>query len=88
MSPCCALPQPLIEPGVVWVGHQEIFHHGKAVPACHRLPTAVVESQSLEGFKSVDVALGDMGEGDWQCWVYGWTLISEGFFSLNVSMIL
>lgn len=48
----------------------------------------MVESQSLEGFKSIDVALGDMGEGDWQCWVYGWTLISEGFFSLNVSMIL
>ena len=39
-----------------------------------RLPTAVVESPSLEGFKKrVDVALGDMVQQAWWCWDDGWT---------------
>jgi len=39
-----------------------------------RLPRAVVESPSLEGFKNhVDVALGDMVEQAWWGWVGGWT---------------
>ena len=37
------------------------FFTGRAVSHWHRLPRAVVESPSLEGFKNrVDVALGDM----------------------------
>jgi len=39
-----------------------------------RLPRAVVESPSLEGFQNrVDVALGDMVEQAWWGWVGGWT---------------
>ena len=39
-----------------------------------RLPRAVVESPSLEGFKHrVDVALGDRVEQVWWGWVGGWT---------------
>jgi len=40
----------------------------------NRLPRAVVESPSLEGFKKrVDVALQDMVEQAWWGWVDGWT---------------
>ena len=39
-----------------------------------RLPRAVVESPSLEGFKNhLDVALGDRVEQAWWGWVGGWT---------------
>ena len=39
-----------------------------------RLPMAVVESPSLEGFRNrVDVALGDMVEQAWWGWAGGWT---------------
>jgi len=39
-----------------------------------RLPRAVGESPSLEGFKNrVAVALGDMVEQAWWGWVGGWT---------------
>jgi len=39
-----------------------------------RLPRAVVESPSLEGFKNrVDVALWDTVKQAWGCWVDGWT---------------
>jgi len=39
-----------------------------------RLPRAVGESPSLEGFKHcVDVALGDMVEQAWWGWVGSWT---------------
>jgi len=39
-----------------------------------RLPRAVVQSPSLEGFKKcVDVALQDMVEQAWWCGVDGWT---------------
>jgi len=39
-----------------------------------RLPRAVGESPSLEGFKPrLDVALGDRVEQAWGCWGDGWT---------------
>jgi len=39
-----------------------------------RLPRAVGESLSLEGFKKrVDVSLQDMVEQAWWCWGDGWT---------------
>jgi len=39
-----------------------------------RLPRAVEESLSLEGFKNhVDVALQDMVWQAWRCWGDGWT---------------
>ena len=50
------------------------FFPERVVRPCPRLPRAVVESPSLEGFSNhVDVALGDMVEQAWWCWVDGWT---------------
>ena len=47
---------------------------GRVVRPWTRLPRAVGESPSLEGFKNrVDVALGDMVEQAWWGWVGGWT---------------
>jgi len=49
------------------------FFTERVVRPWPRLLRAVVESPSLEGFKShVDVALGDMVEQAWWCWVHGW----------------
>jgi len=50
------------------------FSTERVVRRWPRLPRAVVEFPSLEGFKHrVDVALGDMVEQSWGCWVGGWT---------------
>jgi len=50
------------------------FCTGRVVGHWTRLPRAVVESPSLEGFrKRADVALGDMVEQAWGCWVDNWT---------------
>ena len=47
---------------------------GRVVRPWPRLPRAVVESPSLEGFRNcVDVALGDMVQQAWGCWGDGWT---------------
>jgi len=46
----------------------------RVVRSWTRLPRAVGESSSLEGFKNcVDVAPGDMVEQAWWGWVDGWT---------------
>ena len=46
---------------------------GRAVRPWPRLPRAVGESPSLEGFKHrVGVVLGDMVEQAWWGWVGGW----------------
>ena len=45
---------------------------GRVVRHWTRLPRAVRESPSLEGFKKpVDMALRDMVEQAWWCWVDG-----------------
>jgi len=49
------------------------FFPARVVRPWPRLPRAVVESPSLEGFKNcVDVAPGDMVEQAWWGWVGGW----------------
>ena len=50
------------------------FFTGRAVRHWTRLRRAVVESPSLDGFKShIDVALWDVVERAWWCWGDGWT---------------
>ena len=50
------------------------FFPGRVVRPWPRLPRAVGESPSLEGFRNrVDVALGDMVEQAWWGWAGGWT---------------
>jgi len=50
------------------------FFDERVVRPWPRLPGAVGESPSLEGFQNrVDVALGDMVEQAWWGWVGGWT---------------
>jgi len=50
------------------------FFTERVVRPWPRLPRAVVESPSLEGFKNhVDVAPGDMVEQAWWGWFGGWT---------------
>ena len=51
-----------------------------AVGPWPRLPRAVGESPSLEGFKHrVDVALGDRVPQAWGCWGDGWAWSSGSF---------
>jgi len=50
------------------------FFTERVVRCWTRLPRAVGESPSLEGFKKrVDMALQDMVYQAWDCWVDGWT---------------
>jgi len=50
------------------------FFTERVVRCWTRLPRAVVESPSLEGFENrVDVALGDVVSQAWWGWVDGWT---------------
>jgi len=66
------------------------FFTERVVRPWPRLPRAVGESPSLEGFKHrVDVALGDMVEQAWWGGV-GWLdlVISEVFPNLDDSVIL
>ena len=49
------------------------FFTERVVRCWTRLPRAVGESPSLEGFKTrVDVALQHMVEQPWGCWGHGW----------------
>jgi len=66
--------------GEVQIGYWEKFFTGRAVRRWPRLPRAVGESPSLEGFKHrVDVALGDMVQQAWGCWGDGWAGSSRSF---------
>ena len=57
------------------------FFPARVVRRWPRLPRAVGESPSLEGFKHrVDVALGDMVQQAWGCWGDGWTGWSQRSF--------
>jgi len=65
---------PQVASEEVQIGYLEKVLSERAVRHRTRLPRAVVESPSLEGFrKRVDVALGDMVYQARWCWVDGWT---------------
>jgi len=56
------------------LGVRKNFFPERVVRPWTRLPRAVVESPSLEGFKKrVDVAVGDMVQQAWWGWGDGWT---------------